>query len=117
LSSAVAVFLDSLAGGSLEQPPNAARVSTRKQKMHGLRFIPGALAFETLSTESEGITGHRRHTRDAEGSRENINENAGADSPSPSWDIAAETPHLASGQPVLAEAISSGTARIPQRGQ
>jgi hypothetical protein len=69
----------------------AARVRTRKQKMRGLRFIPSALAFETLSTESEGITGHRRHTRDAPGSRDNIHENAGADSSSPSWDIAAET--------------------------
>src|ERR1035441_3317526 len=63
LSGAVPAFLDSLAGGSLEQPPNAASVSTRKQKMRALRFIRRALAFETFPSESEGITGHDRLQR------------------------------------------------------
>src|ERR1039457_5844194 len=58
LSSAVPAFLESLAGGSLEQPPNAATVSTRKQQMRALRFIRRVLAFETFSSESEGITEH-----------------------------------------------------------
>src|SRR5580692_3104744 len=39
LSGAVSVFLDSLADGPLEQPPNPARVSTRKQKTYALRYI------------------------------------------------------------------------------
>src|ERR1035437_850464 len=63
LSSAVSAFLDSLADGLLEQPPNAASVSTRKQKMRALRFIRHALAFGTFSSESEGITGHDRLQR------------------------------------------------------
>src|ERR1017187_4981878 len=63
LSSAVPAFLDPLAGGSLEQPPNAASVSTRKQKMRALRFIRRALAFETFSSESEGITERDRLQR------------------------------------------------------
>src|SRR5664279_1137827 len=63
LSSAVPAFLESLAAGSLEQPPNAASVSTRKQKMRALRFIRHTLAFETFSSESEGITGHDRLQR------------------------------------------------------
>jgi hypothetical protein len=50
-------------GGSLEQPPNAASVSTGKQKMRALRFIRRALAFETFSSESEGITEHDRSQR------------------------------------------------------
>jgi hypothetical protein len=44
--------LDSLAGGALEQPPNPARVNTRKQKMYMLRFIRRAPAFEMLLSES-----------------------------------------------------------------
>src|ERR1035437_8501275 len=60
LSSA---FLDSLDGGSLEQPPNTASVSTRKQKLLALRFIRRALAFETFSSESDGITGCGRLQR------------------------------------------------------
>src|ERR1022692_4778747 len=63
LSSAVPAFLESLAGGSLEQPPNAATVSTRKQQMRALRFIRRVLAFETFSSESEGITEHDRSQR------------------------------------------------------
>src|ERR1035437_3694032 len=63
LSSAVPAFLESLARGSLEQPPKAASVSTRKQKMRELRFIRRALAFETFSSESEGITEHDRSQR------------------------------------------------------
>jgi hypothetical protein len=62
-ASAVPAFLESLAGGSLEQPPNAATVSTRKQKMRALRFIRRVLAFETFSSESEGITEHDRSQR------------------------------------------------------
>ena len=62
-ASAVPAFLESLAGGSLEQPSNAASVSTRKQKMRALRFIRRALAFETFSSESEGITEHDRSQR------------------------------------------------------
>src|ERR1039458_1489449 len=63
LPSAVRTFLESLAGGSLEQPPNAATVSTRKQKIRALRFIRRVLAFETFSSESEGITEHDRSQR------------------------------------------------------
>src|ERR1039458_5515044 len=63
LSSAVPAFSESFAGGTLEQPPNAATVSTRKQKMRALRFIRRALAFETFSSESEGITEHDRSQR------------------------------------------------------
>src|ERR1035441_4555995 len=63
LSSAVPAFLESLAGGSLEQPPNAASVNTRKQKMRALRFIRRALAFETFSSESEGIMERDRPQR------------------------------------------------------
>src|ERR1039458_9738687 len=48
LSSAVPAFLESLAGGSLEQPPNAASVSTRKQNMRALRFIRRVLAFDAF---------------------------------------------------------------------
>src|ERR1022692_123757 len=59
LSGAVPAFLDSLADGPLEQPPNAASVSTRKQ-VRALRFIRRALAFETCLSESEGTTGHDR---------------------------------------------------------
>src|ERR1022692_1832821 len=63
LSGAVPAFLDSLAGGSLEQPPNAASVSARKQKMRALRFIRRALAFETFPSESEGIMERDRSQR------------------------------------------------------
>src|SRR5271157_2310667 len=63
LSSAASAFLDSVADGLLEQPPNAASVITRKEKMRALRFIRHALAFETFSSESEGTTGHDRLQR------------------------------------------------------